>query len=133
MNKTAAEFETCVLIILGNPDVEVSWKKNGEKVKKKKDKRIRMEKDSTTDTYFLEISKVTKEDEGSYTVTAQGAGGEVTHAVKLSVGSTSAGKQPPQITEVPPSVTVGAGDVLTIGVNVSGQYYSQMILDKETY
>ena len=116
-------FNVLFNFLKGGQEAEISWLKNGKVLdtKKKKDKHLKVSKDAKDNTCTLEISKTIPEDEGTYTVSAKDANGEITHAIKLTVTSKLDESQSPQILDIPQAVNVFTGDVLTIGVSVFGK------------
>ena len=62
----------------GEPEPEVVWFKDGKKIKpKKRDTRLKIDWDISTDMYFLEIQNATKHDQGTYEVVVSNDKGEM--------------------------------------------------------
>ena len=111
----------CCGIIIGKPEADVSWAKDGKKIdlKKKKDKRIKTDWDVLNDTFLLEILNANTDDAGDYTVTAKNAQGEVSQTVKVNVEPK---KEAPKVKDAPKPVSVVEGNDVDFGCKVTGQF-----------
>ena len=98
--QTGTILNLCNIIIsTGEPRPEISWYKNGKKVKpSKKDVRIQVEYDSSEQVSLLSISDATNDDAAVYSVKAKNTAGSVTQSVNVTVNDTqkedSAKEQP---------------------------------------
>jgi hypothetical protein len=123
---TAKEGETVKLQykLADEPSAEVSWARNGKKIKKsKKDKRINFGVDEVSGCNFLEIAESTLEDSGEYTLTAESEGGIVACTVSLNVVSKVV-KLPPRVEEFPKPQTVKEGGTVELVCKVTGKFGS---------
>jgi len=120
---TTKEGETVKLTfkLAEEPPAEVTWAKDGKKLKKsKKDKRLNFGVDELTGCNFLEIVETTMEDTGEYTLTAESEGGIVATTVSVNVLSKVV-KQPPRIEEFPKPQTVREGGTIELVCKVLGK------------
>jgi Immunoglobulin I-set domain len=121
---TAKEGEAVKLLfkLAEEPPAEVSWAKNGKKLKKsKKDKRINFGVDETTGCNFLEIAESAMEDSGEYTLTAENEGGIVACTVSVNIVSKVV-KSPPRVEEFPKPQTVKEGGTVELVCKVTGKF-----------
>ena len=83
---TIQEGEVLRLVckVAEEPEVEVSWSKDGRRLGTG-DARIRMVEDKAGGTYLLEIVEMTTEDGGEYTLSAESEGGIVSCTVSINV------------------------------------------------
>jgi len=119
---TVKEGETIRLVckVADEPPTEISWAKNGKKLKsKKKDKKFIMGVDEQTGVNFLEITEATVEDIGEYTMRAESDGGIVACTVSVSVVS-QVEKKPPRLEIFPKPQTLKEGTPLQLSCKVSG-------------
>ena len=69
----------------GEPEPEVVWLKDGKRIKpKKRDTRLKIDWDISTDMYFLEIQTATQDDKGTYEVVVTNDKGEMRSTFVLS-------------------------------------------------
>ena len=64
---------------------EITWSRNGKTIKKKKDKRVKIDWNISDDTHFLEIKESVVEDSGKYTVNVSNKSGSVEESVEVTV------------------------------------------------
>ena len=72
------------LVQLGTPDPDVTWYKNGKKVKSRKDPRIKANWDMKTDIYSLDVKDIISSDYGEYAVKVENELGVLKHSVNVS-------------------------------------------------
>lgn len=75
--------------IIGDPEPEVEWYKDGKVIKVKKyDSRVKTTWDMKTDTYTLEVKDSTAEDAGEYSIKAVNDHGSFDYKIDVDVGKT---------------------------------------------
>ena len=101
-------------------NAEVSWTKDGKKLKpKKKDKRLKIDLDTKTNTSTLELAEATMEDVGEYAVVAENEGGMSTCTVSVSVVS-KVEKMAPQLTLFPKPTLAQEGETVKLSCAIIG-------------
>ena len=101
--------------------MEVKWYKDGKKLKTKKGKDLKMEKDETQELYFLEITTTTVEDAGKYTVKATNKHGTTSYDVTVTVEKTVT-KTAPKLSEIPKEVHVIEMETLVMTITINGKW-----------
>ena len=102
------------------PEAEVTWSKDGKKLKKKKkDDRFSMKYDTASAQHVLEIKDATAEDHGKYDVTATNANGSVTHTINVNVTAEGV-KETLTFSKLPEPVNVKEGEEIRLTCQLTG-------------
>ena len=108
------------LLLSSTENTDVYWTKDGKKLKaKKKDKRLKIDLDTTSNTSVLEVAQAGMEDAGEYAVVAENEAGLTSCTVSVNVVS-KVEKMAPQLTVFPKPTLAQEGETVQLSCSLIG-------------